>query len=177
MNGYEYKQQLMLIALSLHLWFCSYALAFDRELRLWNPKLLSDPDRPLSQISIQTLINTGVLLQEDWGCLRNTDQPHHSVNRWEPFLPVSPSMLQNGSRILLSSIHESISARKKLSFHSRRKHHSEPVHFSSISRENAISDPDFLHGTTLWINEHMAVGHAMYDIALLQVYSMGFTLP
>lgn len=33
-----------------------------------------------------------------------------------------------------------------------------------------VQDPAFLNGTTIWINEWMAVGHAMYDIAMIQVF-------
>lgn len=33
----------------------------------------------------------------------------------------------------------------------------------------AAIDPSFIHGTTFWVNEHMSVGHAMYDISIIQV--------
>jgi hypothetical protein len=42
-------------------------------------------------------------------------------------------------------------------------------HAIETTQEEASNDPSFLNGTTFWVNEHMAVGHAMYDIALIQV--------
>lgn len=36
-------------------------------------------------------------------------------------------------------------------------------------KENAEKDEKFLRGTTFWVNEHMSVGHAMYDISIIQV--------
>ena len=38
-----------------------------------------------------------------------------------------------------------------------------------INKSEALKDPSFLRGTTFWVNEHMNVGHVMYDIALMQV--------
>ena len=38
-----------------------------------------------------------------------------------------------------------------------------------MNRSEAVKDTNFLHGTTFWVNEHMNVGHVMYDIALMQV--------
>jgi hypothetical protein len=31
-----------------------------------------------------------------------------------------------------------------------------------------VESDNFLNGTTLWINEHMAVGHAMYDLWIIE---------
>ena len=36
------------------------------------------------------------------------------------------------------------------------------------SRSKLVADRNFMTGTTFWINEHMAVGHVMYDIILLE---------
>ena len=38
-----------------------------------------------------------------------------------------------------------------------------------LNMSEALQDPQFLNGTTYWINEHMAVGHAIYDISIIQV--------
>ena len=38
-----------------------------------------------------------------------------------------------------------------------------------INRTEVAKQANFLPGTTFWINEHMAVGHLMYDIQLIQV--------
>lgn len=48
--------------------------------------------------------------------------------------------------------------------HSKNKWHE-----IDTNRSEALKNPDFLRGTTFWINEYMSVGHMMYDIALLQV--------
>jgi hypothetical protein len=37
------------------------------------------------------------------------------------------------------------------------------------NRTEAWNDASFLRGNTIWINEHMAVGHMYYDIAIMQV--------
>jgi hypothetical protein len=46
---------------------------------------------------------------------------------------------------------------------------SNPWHGLENSHEDALKDPAFFKGTTVWINEWMSVGHMMYDIQLLQV--------
>jgi hypothetical protein len=43
-----------------------------------------------------------------------------------------------------------------------------------FNRTAAQEDPQFLHGTTMWINEHQAVGHMYYDVYLIQMMQ---TLP
>lgn len=43
-------------------------------------------------------------------------------------------------------------------------------HEISGNKSEAAKDPHFLHGTTIWINEWMAVGHVMYDLAHIQVF-------
>jgi hypothetical protein len=48
--------------------------------------------------------------------------------------------------------------------HSKNKWHE-----IDYNKSEALKDPDFFRGTTFWINEYMAVGHMMYDVALLQV--------
>ncbi len=73
--------------------------------------------------SMEYLVKTNVLDTMEWGCLFNTQQPHHSVNKW---------------------------------------------HDLEINHTEALKDDAFLTGTTFWVNEHMSVGHAMYDIALIQ---------
>mmetsp|Transcript_12829 Transcript_12829/g.19273 ORF Transcript_12829/g.19273 Transcript_12829/m.19273 type:complete len:436 (+) Transcript_12829:1-1308(+) len=49
-------------------------------------------------------------------------------------------------------------------------HHStNKWHDLEVNKSEALKDPAFLRGTTFWVNEHMNVGHVMYDIALIQV--------
>ena len=36
-----------------------------------------------------------------------------------------------------------------------------------------MKDSCFVRGTTLWINEHMVVGHVMYDIIAMQLLNLG----
>lgn len=45
-----------------------------------------------------------------------------------------------------------------------------------INRTEVIRHPAFLQGTTFWINEHISVGHLMYDIALVQVRALTLSL-
>ena len=54
--------------------------------------------------------------------------------------------------------------------HSVNKFHALEVINNSveITRATAMKDPCFIPGTTFWVNEHMAVGHAMYDIMVMQ---------
>ena len=40
------------------------------------------------------------------------------------------------------------------------------------AREHALKDKCFVRGTTLWVNEHMVVGHAMYDIQAMQLLNL-----
>ena len=40
------------------------------------------------------------------------------------------------------------------------------------AREHALKDRCFVRGTTLWVNEHMVVGHAMYDIQAMQLLNL-----
>lgn len=41
------------------------------------------------------------------------------------------------------------------------------------AKEHAMKDSCFVRGTTLWINEHMVVGHVMYDIIAMQLLNLG----
>lgn len=54
--------------------------------------------------------------------------------------------------------------------HTSAAHHS-INRFQDVAknRTEVILDKDFLKGTTIWINEHMAVGHMMYDVYLIQL--------
>lgn len=36
------------------------------------------------------------------------------------------------------------------------------------NKTEAALDKNFLKGTTIWINEHMAVGHVMYDLWIME---------
>ena len=40
------------------------------------------------------------------------------------------------------------------------------------AKEYAMKDSCFVRGTTLWINEHMVVGHVMYDIIAMQLMNL-----
>jgi hypothetical protein len=40
------------------------------------------------------------------------------------------------------------------------------------AKEERMKDSCFVRGTTLWINEHMVVGHIMYDIIILQLLDL-----
>ena len=55
-------------------------------------------------------------------------------------------------------------------FNADAPHHA-VVKFNKMDypKEEALADRQFLRGTTYWVNEHMAVGHAMYDLQLMQV--------
>ena len=49
-------------------------------------------------------------------------------------------------------------------------HHSENKWADmDYNRSEALEDWQFMQGTTIWINEHMAVGHMMYDVFIIQV--------
>jgi hypothetical protein len=49
-------------------------------------------------------------------------------------------------------------------------HHSENKWADmDYNRSEALADWQFMRGNTIWINEHMAVGHMMYDVFMIQV--------
>jgi len=118
----------LLFLLALLLFFVEIAAG-----SVWNSSLLSiDPLKFRDTNGTTTLRDLEERLMvsvQEWGCLTQTDRPHHALNKAVGFE-------LNGT--------------------------------IENTRHIAQLDHCFIRGTTIWINEHMAVGHIYYDSWMIQ---------
>jgi len=88
-------------------------------------------------------------------------------------LPLNMSMSEMEDRKIISVQEWGCLTQTHLAHHALNKAIGLELNISvQNTREMALQDGCFIQGTTLWVNEHMAVGHLYYDIYGMQVMAM-----